>query len=204
MSLSKVHPPLSFTDPCPFPLSFYGVNEFVAHVHGCDFGYFIGWMNAIGARSQQDMRVVWVRLADRWQCARGLLDFVRWCSTCTNTELEFKMDVQMWNGTHSWMMDMTELEELEKNDMRFMGATADALAGAIDLARQLRMTHTMTECTVRRAFFKWLGEIEFDCSGQRCSEFEDDFDGLCSVANSIARGPSECCKVDEDEVIVNV
>lgn len=194
---------------------FYTQNIFTAHIHRCDFGFLIDWMNSIGVDNRQRICRVRLNLKDRWTCGKGLLDFFRWCVQSEGTE-----DMLMgyspgdWNLEHREWMSPAFREEMmavgpEKYE-HFMGMTMYALDECLLLAQDMARGKKTAEWLVRRSWQAKLVEMGFECGEAYCDRSvwsgavsgrrgtDDDFNGFCTeksrltnTRTSLAKG---CCQ----------
>ena len=134
---------------------FYSMNAFEYHIHRCDFGYFLAWMDDIGLNNRSQIRDVTLVLKDSWTCGEGLIDFVRWCAKSEGTKMML-IDIEgmtAWNHEHLDILleEDPHLEaklddglDLADYDLMF-GETYDALDGAIDLAERIHAQKSRSE-----------------------------------------------------------
>lgn len=148
---------------------FYHQNKFKYHLHDCDFGYLIDYMNTIGISNCKNIRDVTIVIKDRLSCGKGLHDFVRWCAQsegADNMIIEFR--------AHDWFVEYLGVGTVLGNDgteehteayCRYGCRTMQLLTNAMITGQELRKQNrgTTTDLQARQAWECGLHEIDLQC-----------------------------------------
>ncbi|KAF7198520.1 hypothetical protein HII31_00259 [Pseudocercospora fuligena] len=148
---------------------FYGCNKFEVHVHRCDFDFFSEWMNTVGVSNRQRLRNIKFSLLDRWTCAEGLLDLVRWMARANGiAKLSIRGDAAMWNKKYL----LYRSDNDAKNGVQPMVQTLQMLTLAVNTGRTLNSSKgEKSEARIRHEFRNLLRGYEMHaCTGDEDCE----------------------------------
>lgn len=149
---------------------FYRVTTSEAHIHRCDFGYFIDYMGTISTDYRKYLYDVEFKLLDRLTCGNGLLDLARWLATAKGfTIMELTVDVEDWlaEWRESGLWSDARVEEYldDGEEEMYMQQTNDAVCRVLDFAEGWHKKKHLetTERQLRKGFYGCLREADFKC-----------------------------------------
>jgi len=168
---------------------FYARNTFDYHLHGCDFGHFFAFMDAIGEENRSHIKTVGFTLMNRLTCGSGVLDFVRWYACCAGVG-GMRLYVNLKNPLDEDSTDSSVTAPAPASSIEDMSTTINILDGAVSLAKKLKEKGKPGERRLRKVFEAWLYGDMIECC---CDEhFRHVLDGpFKDVCSDRARSMSE-------------